>query len=315
MLEFQIDNEYTDMRLDRYVAKACQELSKMTVQKMIRTGRVKLNNKKASADARLAEGDTVKIFIAANEKTELSKKYLPKPDVLYEDDFFIAVNKPSGLISHPDGKKEDSLSDRIVSYLYEELKQRDELFIPGIINRLDINTSGIVLAPKTPSASRALNELMQKNKITKKYLVLVKGDFGVRKKAVHYAVKDHANNKMLLSDDPSQSSEEMITVFEPLHTKNSCTLLSAQLITGKTHQIRAQLAYMGFPVAGDMKYGDTEFNKKIYSDYGLKRQFLHCYCMSFQLWTDFSNIRILCQLPHELQKVLSVLKLNYDIFE
>lgn len=313
MRELTVGTEYTDMRLDRYISKACKEISKMSIQKMIRIGRIKVNGTKVKSDTHLTAGDKVSIYIAEKPVAETIKKDLPKPDILYEDAYFIAVNKPAGLIVHPDGKKEDSLTERIISYLHDELRQYDNMFVPGVINRLDTNTSGIVLTPKTPASSKALNELMQKNKITKKYLVLVKGIFPKRIKAVHYANKDIQSNKMELSDVPLKNSEEMISIFDPIESKNGCTLISAQLITGKTHQIRAQLGKLGYPVAGDIKYGDPAFNKIMNLSYGLNRQFLHCFYISFPLWTDYSTIKILCNPPSDLQKVLNGLNITVDV--
>ncbi|MFA0814660.1 MAG: RluA family pseudouridine synthase [Anaerofustis sp.] len=309
-----VGSEYLDMRLDRYVLKAHRELSKIAVQKMIRTGKIKLNGKKADAGTHLKEGDRISVFSVSENRTMLpQKKNLPPVEIVYEDEYFLAVNKPAGLLTHPDGKKEDSLTYRIIAHLYEDLKQYHGMFVPGVVTRLDVNTSGIVLAPKTPSAAKAMNELMQKNKFVKKYLVLVKGDFPKRIKAVHYALKDSERNKMELYDTPQPKSEEMITVFDPLYSEGSYTLLSAQLLTGKTHQIRAQLGALGFPVAGDIKYGDSHINRELKQSLGLSRQFLHCYSVSFPMWTDFSTVTVLCAPPPDLDNVLRALRIPFEL--
>ncbi len=133
----------------------------------------------------------------------------------------------------------------------------DGAFAPGAVGRLDTNTSGLVLFAKTPAAAAALSALSRSGKITKKYYVLVRGEFAQKEKSTHWAVKDAAINKMSVFDEKAPGRLEMTTVYEPLVTKGGVTLLSALLITGRTHQIRAQLAHMGFPVAGDMKYGDA----------------------------------------------------------
>ena len=307
-----VNKEFEEMRLDRFVAKANKELTKIAIQKMIRTGNIKINGKKADAGAHLKADDVISIYSAPQKPTlSPTKKNLPPVEVVYEDEFFLAVNKPAGLITHPDGNKEDTLTDRIMNYLWEDLKQYNGMFVPGVINRLDVNTSGIVLAPKTPLSAKAMNEMMQKNKFTKKYLVLVKGNFQKRVKAVHYAIKNTELNKMELYNTPQPRAEEMITVFDPLDSNENYTLLSAQLITGKTHQIRAQLGKLGFPVAGDMKYGDMRTNRELKQEFGLSRQFLHCYSVSFPMWTDYSNVTVLCAPPSDLDNVLRALRIAF----
>ena len=311
MQEFTINDEYTDMRLDRYVGKAFRDLSKGAVQKMIRKGRVKLNGKKVDANTRLQLNDTVSVYIKDEHKNLPPKKDLPMPELVYEDDFFLAVNKPPGLITHPNGKRDDSLIERVISYLYDDIKESNGMFIPGTLNRLDLNTSGIVIVPKTPSAAKEMNALMKKNKFVKDYLVLVKGHFAERIKATHYAIKDTEQNKMKLYDTPRDDAVKMITVFDPLSYGNGCSLLSARLITGRTHQIRAQLGQMGYPIAGDKKYGDRIFNQTIKKETGLKRQFLHCYSVSFPMWTDHSIIRLICKPHEDIQNVLDKFHISF----
>ena len=118
---------------------------------------------------------------------------------------------------------------------------------------------------------------------------------------------------MQLYDTPQPKSEEMITVFDPLYSEGSYTLLSAQLMTGKTHQIRAQLGALGFPVAGDIKYGDSHVNRELKQRFGLSRQFLHCYSVSFPMWTDFSTVNVLCAPPKELRNVLDRLGIPFEL--
>ena len=312
MQEFTINDEYTDMRLDRFVSKAFRELSKGTIQKMIRKGRVKLNGKKADANTHLQLNDIVSVYIKEENNPLPPKKDLPMPEIVYEDEFFLAVNKPAGLLTHPNGKRDDSLIERVIAYLYDDIKKSNGMFIPGAINRLDMNTSGIVIVPKTPSSAKEMNTLMKKNKFIKDYLVLVKGHLSERIKATHYAIKDTEQNKMELYDTPHEGSVTMTTVFDPMAYGNDCTLLSARLLTGRTHQIRAQLGHMGFPVAGDLKYGNKLFNHTLGKQAGLKRQFLHCYSVSFPMWTDHSTIRLICRPPDDIQNVLDELQISFD---
>ncbi len=314
MEELTVRKEFEDMRLDRFISKAYSDLPKAAIQKLIRTGSIRVNGKKVPANARLCTGDIVGMKTKEQRQQLPEKKELPPPEIIYENSLLLAVNKPAGLITHPDGKKEDSLTDRIVMYLYDDIKQYNGMFIPGVVNRLDINTSGIVLAPKTPDAAKKMNALMRKNKFEKHYLTLVKGVFPERIKATHFAEKDRAHNKMILSDNPTEHSVEMISVFDPIETKNGYTLLSARLITGRTHQIRAQLSALGYPVVGDMKYGDAETNRVFAERYGLRRQFLHCYSVSFPTWTDGGNFRVLCKPPEDLRRTLDAFGFRAELF-
>lgn len=300
MREIKVTHEYEAMRLDRFVTKSC-DIPKSAVQRLIRTGKVKLNDKKAEADDRIAAGDSVKIYVCDARERIVTFTPLPAPEIAYEDVMILAVIKPPALMTQPAAAAgEDCLSERVKYYLKNDIKKYGGAFVPGAVGRLDTNTSGLVLFGKTPDASAALSGLSRNGKIIKKYYVLVRGEFAAKQKATHWAVKDAAANKMSLFGEKALGRLEMTTVYEPLDTKNGVTLLSALLITGRTHQIRAQLAHMGFPVAGDMKYGDDTFNAYLRAHCGLKRQFLHCAQVSFPAWYSAGTIKLLSRPSGDL---------------
>ena len=308
MIDFTINTEYENMRLDRFVQKNCTSISKMSIQKMMRKGRIKINGKKPKPDTRIHTGDHVKIFISTSDKKERPPKpNVPPPEILYEENDFIAVNKPAGLVSHPSKGSKDSLSERIYAYLYDNL-DKEGTFVPGVINRLDTNTSGIVLAPKTPLAAQKMYALMRENKIKKSYCVLAKGRIEKKLILKTYAKKNKKENKMYPSNISDKNAVFMHTIFTPIEYIGGNTLLKAKLLTGKTHQIRFQLYCINHPVAGDPKYKDENFNRFMYEKYHLNRQFLHCYEMSFPFWQDQSIIKITSTYSDDLDKVYKKLK-------
>ncbi len=305
---FDVKADYENMRLDRYLLKQARFLSKPQIEKMIRKADVKLNGKKTHASDRLAEGDKVTVYsISENNTMYKADMSFPKPEVLYEDDYILAVNKPPYLPSQSVRKGEDSLNERIRAYLYEAASEYGGAFIPGIANRLDTNTSGIVLCGKTPACAAELSKTIRENALDKHYYVLVRGSFDKKVKYVSYGKKDSDKNIMLISDEPCEGYVKMISVFAPIKSVGEFTLLEAKLITGRTHQIRAQLAYMGNPVAGDNKYGSAVINRELEKTCGLKRQFLHAYKVGFKLPTDGSLMSITCPLYTDLADALDKL--------
>ena len=309
MKQFTITEDFSGMRLDRFIKKACPEIGKNTAQKMIRKGDAKVNGKKASADCILNTGDTVKIYVREDAVKTLEINFeLPDPEVIYEDELIMAVNKPPYLPSQPSSKGEDSVSERVKKYLADDIKAYDGLFSPGTANRLDTNTSGIVLAGKTPQAQRELSSLIASNKIDKVYTALVYGHFPGKMKVSDYAVKNTSSNLMTVYDEPVEGSVSMVSVFEPVEYIGEYTLLRAKLITGRTHQIRAQLSHLGYPVVLDRKYCDSTRNDRFRQSYGLNRQFLHCSEVSFKIWYDSSILKITCDLPEDLADVIGKLR-------
>lgn len=307
---FKITSDYENMRLDRYLLKQARFLSKAQIEKMIRKGDVKLNDKKTYASTRLKTGDSVYVYSLNDTQNIMYKANLslPKPDIFYEDDFLLAVNKPAFLPSQSAKKGEDSLNERIRAYLYESAKAYDGAFIPGIANRLDTNTSGIVLCAKTPIAASELSALIKNNKIDKHYYTLVCGKFDKKQKYTCYGKKDHEKNIMIISETPVKDYVKMTSVFTPLRYINGYTLLDVKLITGKTHQIRSQLSELSYPVAGDYKYGIPSVNRQLEKTIQLKRQFLHAYKVSFKLWTDDSVLTITCAMYPDLENAIKLLE-------
>ncbi|NLW69907.1 MAG: RluA family pseudouridine synthase [Eubacteriaceae bacterium] len=294
MIELVVSQDYSGSRLDRFLTKNT-DLPHGALQRLIRKGDVKLNGKKANANSSVTAGDIIRIYAADVKGRSVEfMEGLPLPEVIYEDDFILAVNKPPLLASQPNERGGDCLSERIKLYLKDIVISSGGSYVPGVINRLDMNTSGIVLCAKTPKAARELSALIAEGKIQREYIAIVKGELTKTIKAIHYALPDEAHNKMLLSDSPSENSQRMESVFAPIKSAGGYTAVKAMLITGKKHQIRAQLAQLGYPVVGDMKYGVSGI------ELGMKRQALHCYMLGLTLWYDSSRLKLVCDLPRDM---------------
>ncbi|MBR5931473.1 MAG: RluA family pseudouridine synthase [Lachnospiraceae bacterium] len=288
MKEIIIDHTNAGSRLDKIVSKYLDKAPKSFVYKMLRKKNIILNDKKASGNELLTAGDVIKIYLAdatvakfKGEKKERKSSFSQediKSLICYEDENIIAFNKPQGMLSQRANAGDISLNDLLLAYLDEE---ETELFTPGIANRLDRNTSGIVLAGKTLAASRCLNEIIRRRLLSKHYVCLVKGVMKDAETIDGYLIKDEDTNCVQILQDASLNAKRIVTAYEPLCHNDHVTLLDVDLITGKSHQIRSHLAYISHPIIGDVKYGDRSINSRYLAEYGLKWQLLHAYKVTF----------------------------------
>ncbi|MCL1802017.1 MAG: RluA family pseudouridine synthase [Eubacteriaceae bacterium] len=261
MRTLDVTSAYEGTRLDRFVMKAFRKVPKSAIEKWVRTGNVKVNGKKAKADTRLFAADIVTIENYSEEESEGSRTAALALEVLYEDDSIIALNKPAGVLSHPDGSKRPS----VASALLEILKTpKDSLFQPSVINRLDYNTSGVIISAKNAAKQR---ELAASAGILKSYLAIAHGALNAPLETSGYATKDPKSNKATIDTQ----GKHMNTLFSPLGSRQGYSLIEATLSSGKTHQVRLQLSLIGNPVLGDIKYGPKNTRQ------APKRHMLHCY--------------------------------------
>ena len=230
----------------------------------------------------------VKIFFSDETFLKFSKKeekVLPKKevylDVIYEDEDILLVNKPAGILTQKAKPEDYSLNEQILDYLTLGGK-RSETFKPSVCNRLDYNTSGIVTAGITYRGTRYLNELFKERTVDKRYLAVV---LGVMKKDIHhtaYLEKNEKTNQVKITEKPIQGSVAIETSYHPLGNNGRYSLVEAKLITGKSHQLRAQLAFLHYPIAGDGKYGSKKENEILYKKYHLSNQLLHSFSLTLE---------------------------------
>ncbi len=275
-------------RLDKYLGKVLAEAPKSFLYKMLRKKNITLNGKKATGSEKLLEQDEVRFFLSDETMEKFSRKGFQRTshdlDIVFENEQLLLINKPAGLLSQKQDAKDNSLVEQMISYLLdthaitqEELKT----FRPGICNRLDRNTSGLVVAGKTLAALQQLSELIRERSVHKYYLCLVDGVLTSRKEIKGYLYKDKTCNKVTVSREPVKDALFIETAYEPLSHNESCTLCKVLLVTGRTHQIRSHLASIGHPIIGDLKYGKTRPNEQFIKKYGTKRQLLHAWKLVF----------------------------------
>ena len=291
MKEFEIGKNDAGLRLDRFLAKAVPLLPASLAQKYIRIKRIKRNGQRVQRDDRLAEGDKLQLYINDEffDTPRADNAYLtvsaPKLNIVYEDENILLVDKRPGLAVHPHDGAEygKTLIDHIQAYLYakKEWIPRTSTFVPALCNRIDRNTGGIVIAAKNAEALRVLNQKVKDRELDKRYLAIIEGVMKPLEGTLRGQIfKDAAKNRVYVTDKPQPGSKSAVTNYRTLETKDGLSLIECELITGRTHQIRAQFAHAGHPLLGDGKYGklDKRFDRRY--------QALYSYKLTFRFTTD-----------------------------
>jgi len=299
MKEIQIGSNDAGQRLDRFLAKAVPLLPASLAQKYIRIKRIKLNGARAERDSRLQTGDVLQLYINDEffDKPREDNAFLtvatPKLNIVYEDEHILLADKRPGLAVHPhDGAEYGrTLIDHIQAYLYQkrEWRPREEnSFTPALCNRIDRNTGGIVIAAKTAEALRVLNQKIKDRELDKRYLAIVEGTPKPREGSLKgYLFKDAKKNRVFVTDTPQTGAKSCQTNYKILASQKGLSLVECELITGRTHQIRAQFAHAGHPLLGDGKYG--KLDKRFDRNY----QALYSYKLTFQFTTDAGALEYL----------------------
>ena len=309
MKEFTVSKNDAGQRLDRFVSKTVPLLPASLLQKYIRLKRIKVNGKGSARDARLQAGDVLQLYINDEffERPSQDNAYLtvavPKLNIVYEDENIILVDKKPGQAVHPHDGAEygKTLIDHIQAYLYakREWRPREEnSFTPALCNRIDRNTGGIVIAAKNAQALRILNQKIKDRELDKRYLCIVHGTPNPKDGTLHgYLFKDAAKNRVYVTKESQKGSKTCITNYRTLKSANGLSLVECELITGRTHQIRAQMAFAGHPLLGDGKYG------KLDKRYDRNYQALYSYRLLFDFKTDGDILQYLHGKEFQVEKV------------
>ena len=293
MKELTVGKNDAGQRLDRFVAKAVPLLPDSLLQKYIRLKRIKVNGKPSKRDLRLSAGDVLMLYIndeffeAPREDNAWLKIAKPRLNILYEDENILLADKKPGVLCHSAGKWDyNTLIANIQAYLAQkgEWQPKEEhSFCPALCNRIDRNTGGIVIAAKNAEALRILNEKIRDREIEKFYLCAVYGrpkpDNGQLKNELF---KDAVKNQVYVKSKPEPGSRSAVTEYQVLMTRAGLSLVECRLLTGRTHQIRVQMAYAGWPLLGDGKYGREQINRRFHEE----GQALYSWRLCFDFSTD-----------------------------
>lgn len=286
-------------RLDKFLTKTYRNLPTSLLYKAIRKKDIRRNGKRCDKADRLEEGDVLSLFLPADTLEVAPPTYefmhaSKQLDVVYEDDHVMLLNKKAGLLVHPDDREfADTLIFRVQRYLYEKGcydPTAEQSFTPALVNRIDRNTSGIVIAAKTAVALRVLNDKLKNREIQKYYLCIVHGKMPKQEDTLEgYLEKNENQNRVYISDTAKAGARTIRTRYKVLSEKNGMSLLEIHLLTGRTHQIRAHMASIGHPLLGDGKYGTNALNKGT----GFHKQALCSYRLKFEFTTPAEELEYL----------------------
>ncbi|MBP3677727.1 MAG: RluA family pseudouridine synthase [Agathobacter sp.] len=298
MKEFIIQKNEENQRFDKYLKKLLPNATTSFLYKMMRKKNIVINKKKVEGNEKLKAGDVVSIFLS-NETfdkfhvnlEDLKKEYdslksltLKGLKVVYEDDEMIVADKPYNMLSQKASGKDLSANEYLLGYMINkgELSFEEfQTFRPSVINRLDRNTTGLLLFGKTLNALQQLGEGIRERSIEKYYRAVVAGELNEELELKGYLLKDEKTNKVSYHKEQVEGSDYIETGVKPILCKNGLTLVEIHLVTGKTHQIRLHLSTIGHPILGDMKYGNEKINKKYYESHKVNHQLLHAYRLEF----------------------------------
>ena len=293
MKEFTITKNDAGQRLDRWLAKTLPLLPAPLAQKYLRLKRVRRNGKPARRDARLECGDVLQLYIndeffqTPSRENAFLSVYRPQLNIVYEDDNLLLLDKRPGLVVHPDSKERvNTLLTQLQAYLYQkkEWSPYDERsFAPALCNRIDRNTGGIVIAAKNAETLRVMNQKIRDRELEKRYLCIAHGALSPsRGTLTGYLLKDEAKAQVQVFHRPVPGGRTAVTRYRTLAVRDGLSLLECELVTGRTHQIRAQLADAGHPLLGDGKYGRERDGQR----WGRSYQALYSYQLEFRFTTD-----------------------------
>ncbi len=293
MKEFTIGKNDAGQRLDRWLSKTLPLLPAPLMQKYIRLKRVKVNGKGSARDVRLKTGDTLQLYIN-DEFFETPRRenlfltvFKPKLNILYEDENILLLDKPPGLVVHPDKEERvNTLLTHLQAYLYQKKEwspYAENSFAPALCNRIDRNTGGIVIAAKNAEALRIMNQKIRDRELSKYYLAVIHGAMPRPEGEVSgHLSKEESRNQVHISAKEQEDSKLAVTRYRTLTTQNGLSLVECDLITGRTHQIRALFAAAGHPLLGDRKYGKPSDRARYHRDF----QALYSYRLVFHFTTD-----------------------------
>ncbi|MCR4740801.1 MAG: RluA family pseudouridine synthase [Lachnospiraceae bacterium] len=327
MKMLRVAKEDEGQRLDKYLKKHLKYAASGFIYKMLRKKNITLNSKKASGSEIIKEADEISFFFSDETYKKFTNdlkdrevsgsgnegsKHLKPGEICYEDENTLVVNKPCGMLSQRDKSGDISMNDLCLRHYYGTLRENTGYssdFVPSICNRLDRNTSGLIIFAKNYRAFRMITDSIKKGEIGKYYFCLVKGKTEEGGMIKTWYKKDGNQNKAVILTEPEEGVKYAETRYKRMAYNGELSLLRVKLITGRSHQIRAHMAHIGHPVLGDTKYGDKTLNKKYRESHGVTCQLLHAGELVFPGYPeplkDISDKKIVCELPEIYKEILN----------
>ena len=299
----KVELEVFGERIDSFLAKRL-DLTRTRVQELIKSEQVKVNNKKIKSSYKIEENDEIEVIIPEIEEVEIMPEDI-KIDIVFEDKDIAIINKQAGLVVHPaQGHYSGTLVNAIL-YHIKDLSGINGEIRPGIVHRLDKDTSGLIIIAKNDKAYLELTNMFQNKEIKKTYLAIVKGKLNKKKgRIVTQIGRDRNDRKKMAVLDSLTQGKNAITNFKVIDQNEKFSLLKVDIETGRTHQIRVHMKYMGYPILGDAVYGRPDSEK---------RQMLHAYKLEFLHPITKEKMEIIAELPDDFKKALIKNKLNFNI--
>ncbi len=301
MTEITVTKNDAGQRADRFLTKAYPNLSLPLICKLMRKKRIKLNGARTEPNVKLREGDMFRFYLSeelldtgGREKPADFRCVPPELNIIYEDENILLCDKPVGMVVHEDSDNtSDTLINRMKCYLWkkgEYIPEQEQSFVPALCNRIDRNTCGIVIGAKNAEALRVLNQKIRDRELVKLYLCVVEGTLPKKRDTLTaYLEKLPEENRVVISDRKTPENRTIITKYRVLEESAGLSLVEVDLLTGRTHQIRAHFAHIGHPLLGDGKYGSNRLNK----ERGFDRQALCSYKLRFEFTTEAGCLQYL----------------------
>ena len=304
MKEYIINEETKNIRLDKVIAIIDKDLSRSIIQKMLEDGKILVNNNKEKASYKTKLGDNIKVEEIIPKQIELKAQDIPV-EIIYEDNDIIVVNKPKGMVVHPaNGNPDGTLVNAIMNICKDSLSGIGGEIRPGIVHRLDKDTSGLLIVAKNDKAHINLSEQIKNREITKKYIALVRGVIKENEATIDMPIarSDKDRKKMAVK----KTGKKAVTHFKVIKRYKDYTLLDIKIDTGRTHQIRVHMAEIGYPVVGDIVYSNGK------NPFGVVGQMLHAKSLDFVHPITGEKLHLEAPIPEYFENILSELDIKNE---